>query len=178
MYRIESAIERVTALGSVHRNQLELYREEQEASFTLAEFVGVAEALRDVLKAGWTESAVELVYSDTHSEYLDKAGSLLDAGYKTPAAVIGGTALEFHVRALCVKHGVATERPDGSPKKSDTMNADLKRADVYSTLQHNHLTAWMDLRNKAPHGDWVEYDKQQVRMLIDGVHDFMLKYPA
>ncbi|MFC9196302.1 hypothetical protein ACFT07_19930 [Streptomyces arboris] len=176
--RLESAIDRLAVPGSSYAKQLEVHRKEKRTSVKIRDVYSVALGLRDDLKAGWTDTVVELVHADTHSEYLEMAETLLDAGYKDPAAVIGGTALEVHVRALCVKHGVATERPDGSPKKADTVNADLKKVDVYGTLQHKHLTAWMDLRNRAAHGDWAEYEKQQVRMLIDGVRDFMLKYPA
>ncbi|QCW80676.1 hypothetical protein EQG64_22600 [Streptomyces sp. S6] len=84
----------------------------------------------------------------------------------------------MHVRALCVKHGVDTLLPTGAPKKADSMNADLKKGGLYGTLQQKQLTAWMDLRNKAAHGEWKEYDIQQVRLLIDGARAFMLKYPA
>lgn len=144
----------------------------------MEEVLSVAVGLRDDLSDGWTESVAELVHAETHSDYLEMAESLLSSGSKDPAAVIVGTALEVHVRALCVKHGVDTELSTGAPKKADTMNADLKKAGVYGTLQQKQLTAWMDLRNKAAHGDWKEYDIQQVRLLIDGVREFMLKFPA
>ncbi len=58
------------------------------------------------------------------------------------------------------------------------MNADLKKADVYDGLRQKQITAWMDLRNKAAHGDYQGYYEHQVRMFIDGVWDFMLKYSA
>ncbi len=178
LHRIESAIYRVTVPGSVHRKQLELYKEDPDNSFKLAEFVGIAEALRDDLKAGWTESVVEQVHAEMYSSYLDMAVALLDNGFKDAAAVITGTSLEVHVRELCVKHGVATERPDGSPKKADTMNADLKKDGVYGNLQQKQVMAWMDLRNKAAHGNYAEYDYAEVGVFIRGVREFMLKYPA
>jgi hypothetical protein len=119
-----------------------------------------------------------MVHADTHSDYLDMAETLLRSGYKDAAAVITGTSLEVHVRALCVKHGVDTELASGAPKKADVMNADLKKADVYDGLRQKQITAWMDLRNKAAHGDYQSYDEHQVRMFIDGVRDFMLKHSA
>ncbi|AWW42315.1 hypothetical protein DN051_06685 [Streptomyces cadmiisoli] len=66
----------------------------------------------------------------------------------------------------------------GKPKKAYTMNADLKKAGVYDGLQQKEVTAWMDLRNKAAHGDYADYDRDQVRRLIGGVEAFMRKYPA
>ncbi|MEU3084481.1 hypothetical protein [Streptomyces albidoflavus] len=176
--RFESAIDRLAVPGSSYVKQLDVHRQEKRTAVKIRAVYSIALGLRDDLNAGWNDSFVELVHADTHSDYLAMAETLLEAGYKDPAAVIVGTALEVHLRALCVKHSVATERPDGSPKRADTMNADLKKEGVYNTLQQKHLTAWMDLRNKAAHGAWTEYDEQQVRMLIDGVRDFMLKYPA
>ncbi|MFE5008054.1 hypothetical protein ACFRJ3_26090 [Streptomyces sp. NPDC056696] len=178
LHRLDSAINRVTVPNSIQRKQLELYGNERETSFKLAEYVGVAEALRDDLKAGWTESFTEQVHADTHGDYLDMAENLLTSGHKDAAAVIAGTALEVHVRALCVKHGVDIEESNGSPKKATTMNADLKKAGVYATLQEKQVTAWMDLRNQAAHGNYEKYDLSEVRLLSVGVRGFMIKYPA
>ncbi|MDX2404916.1 hypothetical protein NJO91_17570 [Streptomyces microflavus] len=175
--RLEAAVERVALPGSVYIQQLDQHRT-KPLLYKMEEVLSVAVGLRDDLSDGWTESVAELVHAETHSDYLEMAESLLSSGYKDPAAVIVGTALEVHVRALCVKHGVDTELPTSAPKKADTMNAELKKAGVYGTLQQKQLTAWMDLRNKAAHGDWKEYDIQQVRLLIDGVREFMLKFPA
>ncbi|MBP5895222.1 hypothetical protein F3K32_35990 [Streptomyces sp. LBUM 1483] len=82
------------------------------------------------------------------------------------------------MRSLCVKHGVDIEMPNGSPKKADTMNADLKKAGVYDGLQQKQITAWMDHRNKAAHGNYADYDQAQVRLFIEGVRAFMMKNPA
>ncbi len=68
--------------------------------------------------------------------------------------------------------------PSGAPMKADAMNIELKREGVYNEAQRKQVSAWMGLRNSAAHGDYGDYDKQQVRLLIDGVRDFMLKYPA
>ncbi|MFC8829023.1 hypothetical protein ACFT9I_27160 [Streptomyces sp. NPDC057137] len=137
----------------------------------------VALGLRDDLAVGWVESVVELVHADTYRDYLEMAEGLLAKGYKDAAAVITGTSLEVHVRALCVKNGVTTAVA-GRPKKADTMNADLTKAGAYDGLQQKKVTYWMGLRNKAAHGNYADYDKDEVRQFIDGVQSFMMKYPA
>ncbi|WP_073948799.1 hypothetical protein [Streptomyces kebangsaanensis] len=175
--RIASAIERTALPGSSYIRQLKSTHPLPQP-YRYQEIYAVAQGLHDDLVAGWYESMVELVHADTYSDYLEMADELLGAGYKDPAAVITGTSLEVHVRALCVKHGVNTELSSGTPKKADVMNADLKKADVYDGLRQKQITAWMDLRNKAAHGDYQSYDGHQVRMFIDGVRDFMLKHPA
>ncbi|WP_199881000.1 hypothetical protein [Streptomyces kebangsaanensis] len=174
--RLETAVTRLTMQGSMYGQQLKRgsgYSSEGR----LQHNVQVATTLRDDLNAGWTETVVELVHADTYSDYLEMAEALLNKGYKDAAAVITGTSLEVHVRALCVKNHVPIAVA-GRPKKADTMNGDLKKAGVYDGLQQKQLTTWMDLRNKAAHGDYASYDKDQVGAFIDGVRAFMMKYPA
>ncbi|MFE2629812.1 hypothetical protein ACFXDP_18045 [Streptomyces sp. NPDC059374] len=175
--RIFSAVERIALPGSSYIKQLEGAKSLPEP-YKFIHIYTVAQGLRDDLVAGWYESMVELVHADTHSDYLEMSEELLSKGYKDPAAVITGTSLEVHVRALCAKHGIDIESPNGTPKKADTMNADLKKAGIYEALQQKQVTAWMDLRNQAAHGNYEKYDDHQVRMFIDGVRAFMLKYPA
>lgn len=176
--RLESAIDRLAVPGSSYVQQLDLYRVEKRVRFKIREIYSIALCLRDDLKAGWTTSVMELVHADTHSDYLEMAETLIASGYKDPAAVITGTSLEIHIRTLCTKRGVDTALPSGAPKKADVMNADLKKAGVYNEARKKQITAWMDLRNKAAHGDYTTYDEHQARMFIDGVRDFMLKHPA
>ncbi|MEU1307257.1 hypothetical protein [Streptomyces shenzhenensis] len=175
--RLEAVIERICLPESTYLKQLDLYRSLQ-LRHKFMDIHAVATALRDDLHAGWIDFVVELVHAQTYSDYLEMADDLLGADYKDPAAVITGTSLEVHIRALCVKHGIDTEVGPGKPKKADVMNADLKKAGVYDGLRQKQITAWMDLRNKAAHGDYTSYDEHQVRMFIDGVRDFMLKHPA
>ncbi|MFC9029186.1 hypothetical protein [Streptomyces arboris] len=174
--RLEAAVTRLTVKGSVYVQLVQRARGHGIGS-RLQHNMQVAISLRDDLDSGWTETVVELVHADTYSDYLEMADGLLAKGYKDAAAVITGTSLEVHVRALCVKSGV-TIAVAGKPKRADTMNADLKKAGVYSGLQQKQITTWMGLRNSAAHGDYVDYDKGDVRQFIDGVQAFMMKYPA
>jgi uncharacterized protein YutE (UPF0331/DUF86 family) len=174
--RLEAAVTRLSVKGSIYREQLKR-GSGYSSRDRLIHDLEVALALGRDLKDGWTETVVELVHADTYSNYLEMAEALLAKGYKDAAAVITGTSLEVHIRALCEKNSVTTAVA-GKPKKADTMNADLKKAGVYSGLQQKQIMAWMDLRNKAAHGDYGDYDKDDVRQFIDGVQAFLMKYPA
>ncbi|WP_234491677.1 hypothetical protein [Streptomyces sp. MBT33] len=174
--RLEAAVTRLSLNESIYREQLKR-GSKYSTDYRLIHNLQVTLSLREDLKAGWTETVVELVHADTYSDYFEMANGLLAKGYKDAAAVITGTSLEVHVRALCVKNGVTTAVA-GRPKKADTMNADLKKAGVYDGLRQKQITAWMDLRNKAAHGNYGDYDNDEVRQFIDGVQAFMMKYPA
>jgi hypothetical protein len=144
--------------------------------------MGVVKGLLDDLKSGYVQTLVELVHGELFADFLEMAQHLLDTGFKDAAAVIAGSALEAHVRALCLKAGIATEiqRPDGNlaPKKADQMNSELATKGSYEKLDQKSVTAWLDLRNKAAHGKYGEYSAEQVALLIAGVRDFIRRVPA
>lgn len=178
VHRLEAAIERIATPGSVYVKQLSKYLDESDVELKAPHVFAIASGLRQDMNEGWVRSTVELVHADMYSDYLEMADGLLTKGYKDPAAIVTGTSLEVHVRALYIKHGVDVAQPSGTPKKADVMNADLKKAGVYDGLQQKQITAWMDLRNQAAHGNYEKYDEHQVRLFIDGVRVFMIKYPA
>jgi hypothetical protein len=133
--------------------------------------LGVLHAVRADFAAGYLSTFEELVHASVFADFLDMATELQENGYKDAAAVIAGSVLEEHLRKLAGKRAVATTRADGQPLKADTLNADLAKADEYNNLVQKQVTAWLDLRNKAAHGHYDEYDHKQVAALIRDVLD-------
>src|SRR5216683_4786625 len=91
-------------------------------------------ALRSDYAAGYMRTISELIHADLFSDFLEMAQHLLSEGYKDPAAVLGGSTLEEHLRKLCEKNGLSVADASGKPLKADKLNADLKAANVYSGL--------------------------------------------
>jgi hypothetical protein len=149
-----------------------------EASADPVNAIRVGTVAASTVMAGWLASVLELAHADTYNDYLEMAEGLHGQGYKDPAAVIAGTSLEVHLRTLATKHVISLQAANGSPKKADTINADLKAAGVYSGLELKQVTAWLHLRNSAAHGHYGDYTDTDVRQLIDGVRSFASKYPA
>jgi hypothetical protein len=52
-----------------------------------------------------------------------------------------------------------------------------KGAEVDKAVQKN-VTAWLDLRNKAAHGKYAEYQGEQVSLLLAAVRDFITRASA
>lgn len=177
--RMFAAVERLSFPGSSYTKQADLLRSKGIAfNWIIGDLTGVVGALREDLAAGSMSSIIELVHADTYSDFLEMAAGLLDSGYKDAAAVIAGTSLEVHLRTLCVKHGVDTEDTNGRPKKTEVMNADLKKTGIYEGLQQKQVTSWLGLRNSAAHGKYAEYDATDVKQFIEAVRAFMIKYIA
>lgn len=178
--RLASTIERYAPSGSRHIEGLRAIVEGwgPHIASGLAPLAGVLTALRDDIAAGRLATITELIHGDVFSDFLDMADHLLEEGYKDPAAVLAGGVLEEHLRKLCAKHGIASVGQNGKPKKSDTMNAELANANAYSKLDLKNVLAWLDLRNRAAHGDYAGYTKEQVALLVQSIRDFITRHPA
>lgn len=173
-----AAIHRISGQTSTYSNEVErTLKESPQLHRHTSSILGIVQALRDDLKSGYIKTLVELVHADIFADFLDMAFHLQESGYKDAAAVITGSTLESHVKKLCLKHNISTEA-NGKPVKADKLNSDLVKAEVYSKLDQKNITAWLDLRNKAAHGNYEEYTSDQVSLLISGVRDFIGRVSA
>jgi len=130
---------------------------------------------------GYLTSLKEIVHGELFGDFLNMADYLVQEGYKDAAAIIGGGVLESHLRQLCIKHGIGLEYATDSgtrPKLGGQLNADLAREKVYKNLDQQNVTAWLALRNNAAHDKFEEYTKAQVSLMLQGVRDFISRYPA
>ena len=178
-----AAIKRITGDSSAYSKQAEdVMTNDKNPVRRASLLVGVMQALSDDLKAGYLKSVEELIHGELFGDFLEMARHLLDSGYKDAAAVIAGSSLEGHLRQLAKRWGVPLDRTtatgDFEPKKADTVNAELVKANAYSKLDQKSVTAWLDLRNKAAHGHYTEYQKEQVALMVDAIRDFITRCPA
>jgi hypothetical protein len=141
---------------------------------------GILTAVQEEIKGGWFLTTKGLISAQIFSDFLEIANYLFSEGYKDPAAVIAGSVLEEHLRQLCQKNKIEIEHDLKGKKvfkKADEMNADLVKANVYNKLDQKQVTAWLDLRNKAAHGKYNGYTKEQVELMIQGIINFMTRVP-
>jgi len=147
----------------------------------LSSLVGILQALRADIEAGYLWRVNELIHADIFSDFLEMARYLLEENYKDPAAVLVGGVLEEHLRKLCLKNGIPIEiNKNGKMifKEASLMNDELKKVTIYGNLEHKNIIAWLDLRNKAAHGKYTEYNKTHVEIMLAGVRDFVTRFVA
>ena len=178
-----ASVTRISGRDSVYCKQIEeiLAKKNETDHGKMVMIIGVVAALQADLRSGYMASFQEIVHGELFADFLEMAKYLQSEGFKDAAAVIAGGTIEAQLRQLCIKNGIAVEieTPKGSePKKADKMNADLAKENVYSKLDQKNITAWLDLRNKAAHGHYSEYTKEQVELLIAGIRDFITRIPA
>ncbi len=119
-------------------------------------------------EGGYLFDMRNLVHAEVFSNELEQADHFLEAGYKTPAAVIAGVVLETTLRKLC-------EQTDNiEPSDSmNRMNDDLTKSSVYNKMRADQVRAWAKIRNDAAHGNPDQFDEGDVRRMIEGVRDFV-----
>lgn len=133
-------------------------------------------AIKEEIADGWLTTYKSLVASEIFTDFIEMAEHLLEQGYKDPAAVVLGSVLEEHIRQLCIKSKIDIKvevKGKITPKRADTMNAELVKAGAYNLLDQKSVTSWLDLRNKAAHGNYSEYSQEQVNLMLQGILDFI-----
>ena len=124
--------------------------------------VAIFNAAREDYEGGYLFNLQSLVKAEVFDDMLEQASALLSAGYKDPACVVAGVALETTLKDLCSRNGVPHA-------KLDKMNADLAKDGLYNKGMHKQITAWATRRNSAAHGEWDTYSDADVDDMIKGV---------
>lgn len=173
-----SATHRISGQNSTYALEMErIFKSMPHIQHHLSSIIGIAQALKEDLNSGYIQSLTELVHSEVFADFLDMAKHLCENGYKDPAAVIAGSTLENHLKKLATKHSIPLEVAD-KQVKAEKINQDLAKIPAYGLLDQKNVTAWLDLRNKAAHGEYAEYNIDQVKLLISSIQDFITRIPA
>ena len=141
--------------------------------------IQIIDNIKAEIENGWLTSIKNIVSAEIFSDFLEMAEHLLENDYKDAAAVMIGSVLEEHIRQLCLKNNVDVSfEKDGKIilLKADRLNSELAKAGIYNKLDQKNVTANFDLRNKAAHGHYTEYDKQQVKLMLDSVFNFITRH--
>ena len=140
----------------------------------------ILNSVKKELEDGWVFELKDLVTAEIFTDFLEMAEYFLSEGYKDPAAVIIGGVLEEHLRQLCQKNNIPVTITKGEKEvaiKANQLNQNLAKAEQYNKLEMKNVTAWLDLRNNVAHGKYNEYDKSQVKEMLQGVMGFITRNP-
>lgn len=177
--RCVASIERITGQKSSYSRMLENLNRRKFPYIDdhLAAQIGVAKGLLSDIQNDYLKSFEEILHGDLFNDFLEMAEYLSGKKFKDAAAVIAGSTLEVHIKKLCEKFNVPTMSGNKS-KKTETLNTELVKAGVYNKSDQKTVTACLDIRNNAAHGNYSEYDHTRVKLLIDQIRHFINRYPA
>lgn len=146
-------------------------------------FVGVLRGLREDLERGFLDDLLLRVEAEVAADYMGQAEGLLSEGQPgkfdhVPAAVLAGAVLEKALRKLCDEHKppIATVDAKGNPKTLNPLIDELKKANVFTELTAKQLRGWADIRNKAAHGEFDQFKRTDVELMINGVNAFLVDH--
>lgn len=130
---------------------------------------GYLVAASEDYKGGYLFDTERAITADVFDEFLEQAEYFLGEGYFQITAVVAGAVLEDALRRICAQNGFSLP----AKAKLDTMNADLAKAGVYDKLVQKRVTMLADLRNKAAHGKWNEFEKSDSEEMVKAVRTFI-----
>jgi hypothetical protein len=99
---------------------------------------------------------------------------LFKIGYFPAAGAMAGVILEQHLNALC-----QSQEPPLQIRGNtiDPLSATLKSAQIYDQTQHLRIQVMAGIRNRCSHAVAQPASKEEVWELIEGVSNFMSRYP-
>lgn len=165
-------LQRVFGEDSIHYRHFEeeyCRDENSEWSSTLESCNAILIAAREDYVGGFLFTTRGLIQAEVFDSFLEQANELLSSGYKDPACVVAGVAIEITLKELCTRNGIAHS-------KLDKMNADLCKAGIYNMGMQKQITAWAERRNSAAHGDWNAYMADDVAEMIRGANRLIAEY--
>lgn len=148
----------------------------------LDNLAGMIIALAEDYESGMLKSVIEEVEAEVTINYLEQAEELLsDAPAGTaqygPSAVLLGTILENSLRLLCGRQIPPIDTyNNGNHKKMNTLIDDLKKAGLFNEAKAKQLRAWAGIRNHAAHGQFDEFTREDVDLMLKGIRNFLGDY--
>lgn len=181
--RSQNLVHKIVEKDSPYLKEVDFASGEGWAKSYKAEIIiGILLGLKDELTIGSLNSAPELIRGELFENFLEMAEYLANEGYKDAAAIIAGSSLEAHLRLLAKKFDIEIEIIESGAKtrykKAEIINQELYKAKAYSPFDQKQITAWLDLRNNAAHGNYSNYASNQVMQFIEWTKDFISKNSA
>lgn len=151
--------------------------------FILQYIVGTLHGLKFDYENGFLVDLERRILSIVSTDYMAQVEGLLDEGQSgqydhVPGAVLCGAVLEDALRRLCDRQSppVPTEKPNGRPKALNALIQDLQKANAFNKLKAQQLRGWAQVRNSAAHGKFDEFNRDDVKLMVKGVKNFLADY--
>jgi hypothetical protein len=116
--------------------------------------------LRDI-DAGMIAALADQARAETFDDFLDHAVEYAKSQRKNESGVIAGVVFEDSLRRVCRKHGVPEKGV-----KLDALISELSSKGVLTAVKAKRARAAADVRTKATHAQWDEFELDDVRAAI------------
>jgi len=168
-------VRRVCGEQSDHYQEFKRLAENKDTagnSYYFKDCFGIIQAAQKDYDGGYLFDLRAIVAAEVLGDFMDQSEALFAEGYHAAAASLAGAVLEDTLRKLCESNGIVVPKVS----KIDKLNADLARAEVYNKLVQKRITALADIRNKADHGHFDKFSKEDVDDMVKWVRRFTADY--
>lgn len=136
----------------------------------------ILNAISEEIQAGWYKSIRKLVSAEIFSDYYEMAVYILGEGYKIPSALIISGILESHLKTLAKRNDIKVENDKNGKNyfvATGNLNIELHKKDVYDSIYFTSVKGWLEIRNQAAHGKFDNVSNDQVKIMIEGIMNFI-----
>lgn len=132
-----------------------------------------------VLRSAWSVASTDLAVDTTATgdapvpgDFLADAQSYMTMGRHQSAAILAGDAIADMLRELCLRHSVTVAHKTGI----DGMNTALSQKGVYDDAVGQRLIEAASLCDKANCGQWSEFSKGDVELMLGELRAFAMNH--
>ncbi|MEG4046542.1 DUF4145 domain-containing protein [Microcoleus sp. Pol17_C1] len=176
-----SLLDQIIPPRSVHRKLLEETVSLSYPPDHLNTRISHLKGLKDDFQKGYLGDLGLEIEAAIAADYMSQAEQLLAEGQSgqyddVPAAVLAGAVLEKSLRTLCDKQSPSiptVNNNNGKPLTLTPLIDVLKKNNLFNELTAKQLRAWADIRNSAAHGNFDEFNRSQVYLMIQGINNFL-----
>ena len=150
------------------------------ASSSVKKIVGILEGLKDDYENGFLDDLEKWIAAEISADYMGQAEALLGEGKSgqythVSAAVLCGAVLEDSLRRLCQRQtpSISIIKPNGQYKTLGPLIDELEKAKVFNKPKIGQLRSFAQLRNSAAHGQFNEFTRKDVELMLGGVKNFL-----
>ena len=157
-----------------YRNSVEKIAEADHGNAidnAVGEVAAILENLIKDIQVGLLSSVADHVRAEVFDDFLDHAKSYMKNGRKKEAGVIAGVVFEDTVRRVCRKHGIS-ERGE----KLDNLISQLAKSDVLSATKAKRARVAADVRTRATHAQWNQFDDSDVETTVKFTEEMILEH--
>ena len=134
----------------------------------IGSMIGVLQSLQKDIEAGLIGDLTDRVRAEVFDDFLDHADAYLKEGRKE-SGVIAGVVFEDTLRRIAKKY-------DEQEPKVDTIISNLVTKQVFTAVKGKRARAAADVRTKATHAKWDEFDLSDVRNCIGFTRELITNY--
>lgn len=179
----DSLLHQIIPANNIHQKLIDGSKKYYSNQDKLRYILSILKALKEDFEQGFLGDLMLQIESEIAADYMGQAEQLLAEGATgkynhVPAAVLSGAVLEKALRTLCDKQNppLSTINAKGSPLTLNPLIDQLTKASALNGSKAKELKSWADIRNKAAHGEFDQFTRSDVELMIKGIENFLADY--